>query len=161
MTETDRKPAVHVRPATPDDRSFVLEMADRLTAFDLPPWRPPEQVVQGDRRDLAKWFDEPGRSGECMLIADIDGMRAGVAHLVTASDFFTLRAHGHLSVLAVAVEAEGRGVGSALLDASAEWARQQGFDRLTLSVFAGNQRAQRVYERHGFAPEFLRYTKPL
>jgi GNAT superfamily N-acetyltransferase len=61
----------------------------------------------------------------------------------------------------VAEHAEGRGIGSALLQAAADWSRDQGFDRLTLSVFAGNRRAQNVYERHGFRPETARYVKTL
>lgn len=139
----------------------MLALAERLASFDLPSFRSTDEIVHGDRRDLAAWFDEPDRPGERMLIAEVDGAAAGVAHLVTATDFFTRRPHGHLSVLAVAADAEGRGVGSALLDASTAWARAQGYDRLTLSVFVGNTRAQRVYDRYGFEPEMLRYTKRL
>lgn len=153
---------MRIRSAGLGDRRFVLEMAERLAGgFDLPASRPGAEVVDGDRRDLAAWFDKPDRPGERMLIAEIDGQPVGVAHIVTATDFFTRRQHGHLSVLAVSADAEGRGIGSALLDAAAEWSRGQGFDRLTLSVFVGNQRAQRVYERHGFEPEMLRYVRML
>lgn len=151
---------MRIRSAGAGDRGFVLEMAERLAVgFDLPPWRAASEVVDGDRRDLAAWFGQPDRPGERMLIAELDGQPVGVAHVVTATDFFTRRQHGHLSVLAVSADAEGRGVGSALLDAATAWSREQGFDRLTLSVFAGNTRAQRVYERHGFAPEMIRYVR--
>ncbi|WP_369333663.1 GNAT family N-acetyltransferase [Corallococcus sicarius] len=41
------------------------------------------------------------------------------------------------------------------------WAREQGYDRLTLTVFAGNARARAFYERLGFGEETLRLVKPL
>lgn len=151
---------VRIRPAVAADRTFVLEMAERLAGgFPLPPWRSAAEVIAGDRRDLDAWFEAPDRVDERMLIAEADGRRLGVAHVVTAIDFFTRRPHAHLSVLAVAADAEGRGVGSALIDAAADWSRAQGFDRLTLSVFESNERARRVYARRGFEPELVKYVK--
>ena len=48
-------------------------------------------------------------------------------------------------------ETRGAGVAGALVDAVAAWAREQGADRLTLWVVEGNERAERVYQRLGFA----------
>ncbi len=96
-----------------------------------------------------------------MLIAELDAQAAGVVHVVSSVDYFSTRSHGHVSVLAVSAHAEGRGVGSTLLDAAAEWSRARGFDRLTIMFFAQNHRAARVYERNGYLPEFQRYSKPL
>jgi GNAT superfamily N-acetyltransferase len=66
-----------------------------------------------------------------------------------------------VAVLAVAAEAEGQGVGRALLEAAEGWTREQGLSMLTLNVFEGNTRARTVYERLGYAPETLRYVKTL
>lgn len=48
-------------------------------------------------------------------------------------------------------ESRGAGVADVLVDAVAGWAREQGADRLTLWVVDGNERAERVYLRLGFA----------
>ena len=96
-----------------------------------------------------------------MLIAELDGQRAGCAFLVTLIDYFNEHPHAHLSVLAVTAAAEGRGVGSALLDRSVDWARARGSDRLTLSAIVTNTRARSLYERRGFAGEYIRYVLPL
>jgi len=53
---------------------------------------------------------------EAWFVAEVDGRQAGCAYLVTLVDYFNERPHAHLSVLAVAADAEGQGVGSALLD---------------------------------------------
>jgi ribosomal protein S18 acetylase RimI-like enzyme len=152
---------VTIRPAAEADRQFVLDLADRLVdGFDAPSHRTRPELIEGDRRALRAWFDQP-KSDEAMLIAEVDGAPAGVAYLVTLVDYFNERPHAHLSVLAVAKDAEGRGVGSALLDASVTWAKSRNSDRLTLSALVTNGRARGLYERRGFSGEYIRYCLPL
>ena len=149
-----------IRPAQPSDRDFVLALADRLVSFDVPAWRSKDELVEGDRRALAEWFNHP-KTDEAMFIAELAGQPAGCAFLVTLVDYFSSRPHAHLSVLAVAEAAEGRGVGSALIDRSTEWARERRSDRLTLSALVTNARARALYERRGFGGEYVRYVLPL
>lgn len=149
-----------IRAAEPADRDFVLTMADRLVSFDVPAFRSKDELAEGDRRALAAWFRDP-KPGEALFVAELDGQLAGCAYLVTLVDYFNDRPHAHLSVLAVTAEAEGKGVGSALLDRSEAWARERGSDRLTLSALVTNARARALYERRGFSGEYIRYVLPL
>ena len=139
-------------------------------SFDIPAWRGKPELVEGDRRALAEWFDiaclaeAPGAEAEqqqAMYIAELDGQPAGCAYLVTLVDYFNLNSHAHLSVLAVTREAEGQGVGTALIDQSIAWAKERGSDRLTLSALVTNTRARALYERKGFSGEYIRYVLPL
>jgi [ribosomal protein S18]-alanine N-acetyltransferase len=56
----------------------------------------------------------------------------------------------HLLNLTVAPERQGAGWGRIMLDALALWARGRGAQWLWLEVRVGNERAQRIYERHGY-----------
>jgi [ribosomal protein S18]-alanine N-acetyltransferase len=56
----------------------------------------------------------------------------------------------HLLNLTVVPEHQGLGWGRMMLDALAIWARGRGAQWLWLEVRAGNERAQRIYERHGY-----------
>jgi RimJ/RimL family protein N-acetyltransferase len=47
----------------------------------------------------------------------------------------------------------GRGVGSALLQATVEWARGHGLHKLCLEVFAQNSAAIALYRKYGFMEE--------
>ena len=58
--------------------------------------------------------------------------------------------------LMVAVSHRRRGIGTALLEAAAEWARAAGVRKLELHVFPYNQAAIRLYERFGFVQEGYR-----
>ena len=55
--------------------------------------------------------------------------------------------------MAVLREWRGRGVGSALLAAGIEWARERGLHKLSLSVFPHNTGAIALYRKHGFVEE--------
>ncbi len=149
-----------IRPALPADRDFVLALADRLVSFDVPAFRTKDELAEGDRRALAAWFRDP-KPDEALFVAEIENQQAGCAYLVTQVDYFNERTHAHLSVLAVTAEAEGKGIGSALLDRSEAWARERGSDRLTLSALVTNSRARALYERRGFSGEYIRYVLPL
>ncbi|KRA80735.1 GNAT family N-acetyltransferase [Altererythrobacter sp. Root672] len=68
-----------------------------------------------------------------------------------------------LNDLFVAPEARGQGAGSALLRHAAEFARNEGSVRLTLSTAVDNRTAQAVYEREGWQRDeaFLTYQLAL
>ncbi|MFZ1879801.1 MAG: GNAT family N-acetyltransferase [Gaiellaceae bacterium] len=55
--------------------------------------------------------------------------------------------------MAVARDWRGRGVGTALLAAAIEWARERGLHKLSLSVFAHNAGAIGLYRKVGFVEE--------
>jgi ribosomal protein S18 acetylase RimI-like enzyme len=55
--------------------------------------------------------------------------------------------------MAVMREWRGRGVGSALLAAAIDWARERGLHKLSLSVFPHNTAAVALYRKHGFVEE--------
>jgi ribosomal protein S18 acetylase RimI-like enzyme len=157
MTSTT---AARIRPADDADTAFILALVPRFVEFDLPPWRDPAESASGVRRDLARHLAERPE-GSHAFVAEIDGARAGFVHLVSTIDFFTGDPNCHISDLAIATEHDGRGIGSALLAFAEDWARQNRCRFVTLGVFPGNERARRLYERHGYGVELLRMAKPI
>ena len=149
---------VAIRPAGPGDRDFVLATVGRLGDFGPPPWRTPEEIGEADARGLRTHFESPAR-GSALLVAEADGTPVGFVYLEVLSDFFDRKEHGHVSVLAVAEAAEGRGAGAALMRASEDWARGRGYRKLTLNVFEGNARARSVYAHLGYRPGTMKYVK--
>ena len=64
----------------------------------------------------------------------------GVGCLTTQEDYLTHEAVPHIEVLAVDPAAQGRGVARALMHAAESWAREQGFQRISLNVWVQNER---------------------
>jgi RimJ/RimL family protein N-acetyltransferase len=64
----------------------------------------------------------------------------------------------HIGTLSICVADDWRevGVGSALVRAAIDWARDRGLVKLALGVFPDNERAIAVYERAGFVREGVR-----
>jgi GNAT superfamily N-acetyltransferase len=152
---------VHVRPATAADREFLVGVVPRLREFGPPPLRPADAMDRAEVEVLERALDEPAPDA-VLLVAELHGVGpAGMALANTATDYFTHERHGHLSIIIVSEQGEGRGVGRALLDAVDAWAAEQGYRFITLNVFSGNRRARTVYERAGYAEDTVRYLKEL
>jgi ribosomal protein S18 acetylase RimI-like enzyme len=160
MTTFNANTRVAIRSATPADRTFLSAVADRLAEFDRPAWRSHAEIADGDRRALLEALDDP-RPGTELFIACLDGTEAGCLLMWTLEDYFSHQWHAHISVIAVTKEAEGRGVGRAMMHFAERWARDRGHTSVTLSVFEGNRRAQALYERAGYSVEMRRMIKLL
>ncbi|GAB3343505.1 GNAT family N-acetyltransferase [Marilutibacter aestuarii] len=149
-----------IRPATSADDAFILGFVDRFSEFPLPPGRSRETVGAGVRGDLSRHLaTRPAHSH--FFVIEVDGAAAGFVHLLMDTDFFDGGATCHVSDLAIATDFEGRGLARALLAHADAFARASDCSRLTLSVFPGNERAQRLYLSQGFDVDLLRMGKPL
>ena len=154
------EPAIHIRPARPDDVAWMTPLAPRMHEFGPPSWR---DVSVMDDAVAAQWARELAAPtpGSAMLVAeDSSGAAMGFVWLKAEPDFFTEDLiTGHVVDIVVTRDGEGRGVGRALLTAAERWAEDAGYPWLTLHVFAGNDRARRVYEKLGYEEEWTRMLK--
>ena len=148
---------ISIRLAAPQDEAALTALAWRLTAFTLPPWRKPEHIADADGREMMAAIRAESNTNQ-VFIAERDGAAVGCLHMLEDVDFFGAR-HAHISVVATAADAEGSGVGRALMAHAETWARQRGHTLLTLNVFAANDRARRFYDRAGYTPEIMKYVK--
>ncbi len=122
---------------------------------------------EDDRRALALQFaavaeERDGIATEPPVDVDDRAARWDVAGTLVAVAGDELAGHLHLGAtrhgygeigMAVAREWRDRGVGSALLAAAIEWARELGLHKLCLDVFPHNEAAIALYRKHGFVEE--------
>jgi ribosomal protein S18 acetylase RimI-like enzyme len=161
MTTPDPVSTPHVRLAHADDDEFILALAERLVAFDLPAWRKQKETLAGIRADIARHLRELPAASHLFVAENEEGERLGFLHLQTQKDFFTGVLNCHIADLVVAPDHDGKGVGSALIAFAERWAREHRCRHVTLSVFPGNRRARELYERHGYGDELIRMAKAL
>jgi RimJ/RimL family protein N-acetyltransferase len=123
--------------AEADRRTLALLFADVAEERDGVASEPPLDID----RLAARWvLDET-------LVAFADGEVVGLLH-VDPGPFGS----GELGML-VAADWRGRGVGSALVAAAIDWAREHGLHKLALSVFPHNEAAIALYRKFGFVEE--------
>ena len=141
MTEREAVPQP-VRAATLADARAIVELLRDVAAEDR--WirtRPPVDV-DGRTVRLAERIE----TGLIVaFVAEIDGRIVGELTL------FIDGARGAFGML-VAVEARGRGIGRALLDATIVDARRRGLTHIDLDVYTNNGAALALYRSAGFAP---------
>jgi ribosomal-protein-alanine N-acetyltransferase len=90
------------------------------------------------------------RSGRAYRVAKDGRTLAGYFGLMFVED------EAHVTTIAVAPALQGQGVATVLLLEAVRIALRAGLRHLSLEVAAGNQRAQGLYRRFGFAPVGVR-----
>ena len=121
----------------------VLPLEDAL--FEEQPWTP------------RTWWSELGQTDTRHYVVALDGQQVvGYAGLCDYPD------EAWVQTMAVAPQVQGRGVGAQLLAALLAEAERRGQRVVSLEVRADNDRAQRLYGRHGFARTGVRrgYYQP-
>lgn len=154
-------PAYSIRPLSSDDSAFVTRAAPRLhhgqTASPRDPERMEAYFAAFTPANLTR------DAGTEAFVATEQGHDEPLGLLVIKPDFdyFTDHPRAYVEILVVAEEAEGHGVGRALMSHAEQWGREHGCLEVVLDVFANNPSAIAFYERIGFAPDHLRMSKSL
>ncbi len=156
----DASTTITIRPLSPADRPFYASIVDRLTPVETAAQRDPVTMSEFNRRVATGEAPEPA-GAETFLAVGLAGEPLGVLSLNPTRDYFTGQERAYISVLVVAEEAEGRGVGTALLQHAEAWALVHGYTEVSLDVFASNTRARAFYERTGYRPDWLHLVKRL
>jgi GNAT superfamily N-acetyltransferase len=101
------------------------------------------------------WAAGRWRGGVAVAFAGRDPTGA-VVGTATGAEFEADPRVAHVYAMWVAPEVRGAGVGHALVDAVAAWARRRGCARLVLRVTETNEPARRFYAACGFADTGVR-----
>lgn len=153
---SSRRPVI--RSYRDTDQTSLVSLASRLSV-GIPQWR----SVEGMQAAARQWVDVSIKNigpEAAVFVADHDGVIAGFAS-VSREVAFTGEAQAYIGELAVAAEAEGQGIGQALLAAVERWAREHGLGLLVLDTGAGNSRGRHFYAQSGFLEESVRLTRIL
>jgi ribosomal protein S18 acetylase RimI-like enzyme len=116
-----------------------------------------ERVAQ----QVAELRQDKGFPTKAFMAKTDDGTPAGFVWVAKNHNDFTGQLEASLLNQYVAEPYRGQGLGRRLMETAEEWARQQGLPRISLSVGAHNELAQRLYETLGYEVDMLRMTKNL
>ena len=128
--------------------SQIEQFLNVLTTYSQEAGAGNQGMSEQAKADLPRLLNElPNRQ---VLVAIIDELIVGVA--VCLSGFSTFKAKPVLNVhdLAVLPSHRGQGIGSTLLAAAEDRARELGCCKMTLEVISTNEAAHRLYSREGF-----------
>jgi len=144
---------IAIRPARPEDAATLVALGASIGRepeawlLNSDGWR----SVGEERRYLRALKRHPDAA---VFVAEDDG--ALVGRLSVARDPHSASRHVADLGLMVAATHRRRGIGRALLDQAADWARDAGVRKLELHVFPWNEPAIKLYEHFGYEREGLR-----
>ena len=137
-----------LRPATPDDAPALLAHVNEIGAEEVYILTErSRKTLDEERAWIASYDGERGRLFVALLHDELVGS-ADIARGRWTKD-------RHVADLGIAIRerARGKGLGRALMLACLGWARAAGVRKVTLRVFATNERACRLYRSLGFVDE--------
>jgi GNAT superfamily N-acetyltransferase len=136
---------------------LALRTHHHEVAPDIGPVRGDEDSWRRRRAQYERWLTTDPRN--FVLIARRGGRAIGYAFALIADSSSPTwdgdKVILDVETLVVAPEARGAGVGARLLSLLREEVARRGYDRLTLTVVAGNRDARRFYEREGLEETFV------
>ena len=134
------------RPADVESAVAVWLAANSARRDGLPPRPEQEERARG----------HVSNPGAFLLVADhageVVGMALGEQALSEDGAGPPVKGLCHVSMVFVAPDYWGRGIGGRLVDALLPEARSRGYDRAQLWTQSDNVRARRLYEGRGFLP---------
>lgn len=143
-----------IRPASVHDAGALARLQLRVAWAAYADIVDPDVLARQDvEADEAAWRSRLQAGERAAWVWDQAGEVVGVAEAGPATDDDGPPGRGHLYFLDVAPEAQGAGVGSALLRAALDHLRDNGFTEATLWTFAANERATRFYTGAGWVAD--------
>ena len=139
---------ITVRQARLEEESEVGMLFEILDAYARGPGGQSAPLSELARSNLGPGLrDHPNAF---VLFGVLDGRVVGVAVCVWSYSTFAGRPSVNLHDFSVLPDAQGQGVGTALLEELERRARDRGCAKMTLEVHDTNEAAKRLYARFGF-----------
>ncbi len=137
--------SIQVRDATSGDGEAILALMPRLASFDVPKSRNPHDLWRSDATMFQRWLG--GEAPECFVQVAVDEAQEilGFTLVSMRPELLSHEPSAHLEAIAVSDNAEGKGVGQALLAAAEAEARTKGAQTITLHVFAVSTPARAAF----------------
>ena len=154
---------VTVRPATADDLEALGAMAGALVRFHHEADARRFMLAKGVEEGYRRWFRQELDNPEVMLrvAVDGDGRVRGYTYARAEGRDWNMLLDAHVALHDVFVDPTARGarVGEALLAAFVADVDARGAPRVVLHTMVSNERAQRLFAKHGFRPTMLEMTR--
>lgn len=150
----DAEAAMHVRALSDGDAKGFIELLEQLDRESKLMLFEPGERVMNEAAQRERIAAMQKSETQVVFAAEVAGRLVGFLGSTVGGQ----RRSCHTASLVVGVlqDFHGRGIGSALLEALDGWARSKQLHRLELTVMTHNERALRLYQKHGFVVEGTR-----
>ena len=165
MSRSSEKTPFRIEPAEEGDWPFIVQGQVVIALARLDPGRQREagqaDIEERVARRVQELREDVGFPCQAFVARMDDGTQAGYVWIARTHNDSTGQLEASLLSQYVDRPHRGQGLGSRLMEAAEDWARDLGLPRISLSVGVRNRPGQRLYETLGYRVETLRMGKML
>lgn len=149
-----KMPLMKSKPPGEQDWDWIIEKYFQTALESLPAETRNNISLEVIRENLCaqteKLLEAHGVSNQIFMTHTGEQTMVGYNWAGRFSNGFTGEAHAHIINIYVEADCQGKGIRSALMLLSEDWARQQQFSKISLAVAAHNHSAIGLYGKIGF-----------
>lgn len=138
---------VIIRPADIRDAEEIIQAAESIVKS--------RSFIQ---KEKTKTLDEEKTyitnmnvSDNMYAVVEVDGKVCGIARVLRGE--LEMKRHCGVFRTWITEEAQGKGIGTKIMEYTLDWGEKEGLHKLWLTVFSNNPIASKLYERYGFVHE--------
>ncbi|PSR20761.1 MAG: N-acetyltransferase [Sulfobacillus acidophilus] len=137
-----------VRDARPEDGAVLVELLNRVGGEEI---YIADEGAQLTAEQESALISQKNPDLQCILVAERQGQVAGSLEMIRGA----LQKNRHTAMFGMALFAafRGHGIGRGLLQSAEAWALSVGVEKVSLTVFATNRQAIRLYQSLGYREE--------
>lgn len=144
---------IHIRKATPDDLTILLEFEQGVIAAE----RPFDSTLKEGK---ISYYD----IGKMISATDVEVVVAvlneqiigsGYARIEDAKPYLNNKLYAYLGFMFTHPEHQGKGVNNLIIEALTNWVRSNNIFEMRLDVYNDNPSAIRAYEKVGFKKHLI------
>lgn len=152
---------ITIRPVKPEDAEGLRQINDTIFV-DNPKFDDDVNPHYASTENAKEFFHKltEQTEGYC-FVAEVDGQLVGYTNGEEKYIPFCKSRYFEIDNLGVIPEQKGKGVGKQLMLSLMEWAKQHGFERVSVNCYIKNQEALDFYRRNGFTEVAIDLEKSL
>jgi ribosomal protein S18 acetylase RimI-like enzyme len=157
VPRTDGKQSVLTRFAKPEEWQVIQALNLQIFEFELENCEPTSNLEYPFSKEGVEYFQKAVQQKDnySAIVAEVDEVVVGYAIVKKIPDVDLTHRVGvvqyQLHTLSVDKNHRDKGIGGELVKAAMAFAKQRGANRIKVVAYAGNDRAEHLYKKNGFA----------
>ncbi|TYR79989.1 GNAT family N-acetyltransferase [Priestia megaterium] len=138
---------VTIRPAEVEDAKQITTAVEEIIAAG--------EFIQKDEpktvEEEQQFIREVAEKNHMYVVAEVEGEVVGIARVLRGE--IQMKRHTGLFRTWLVSKVQGMGIGKQLMNYTLKWSKENHLHKLSLTVFASNEVAYKLYEKVGFKQE--------
>ncbi|MBU8907794.1 GNAT family N-acetyltransferase [Desertibacillus haloalkaliphilus] len=145
--EAKDRTRVILRPASVDDAQAIVDGVKEIIAEGTYLQKEAVRTVSEEKQ----FIEDMIKKNNMYTVIEVNGEVMGIARIIRGE--LKMKSHTGIFRTWLRKDAQGKGIGSRVMEYSIQWGQQNQLHKICLTVFARNAVATKLYKKYGFIEE--------